>query len=390
MKKVAIVSCYFQKNYGSMLQAYATQKILDDLNIENETICIDGLRKEINKKKINHYAKQIFNPQVITGTVLRIIKKQVIKRSNKKFKNDLSIRDKAFLDFQKRFKISQKFESKAELSQYCSNYSSVIVGSDQLWLPSNIDADYYTLTWVPDEVNKIAYSTSFGTSFLPKYQHEFVRKFLNRFNHISVREQTGQQIIKDLTGKDVSIVCDPTLLFNADEWAQIQSKERIIKDKYIFCYFLGNNKDDRMWAKKLKEYTGFKIVALQHLDEYIKSDEGFADISPYNINPADFISLIRDAEYICTDSFHGSVFSIINKKKFFTFRRFKKEGILCTNNRLDSLFNMLGIKDRMLTGNEDVKDCISRDLDYIDIHNRLNEFVKESKDYLKNALEGNV
>ena len=92
---------------------------------------------------------------------------------------------------------------------------------------------------------------------------------------MSTREISGQGIIKDLTNKEVPIVCDPTLLFTEEEWLSIQNPERIIKEKYIFCYFLGNNPQQRSFAKELKKKTGFKIVQLQHLDEYIQSDDNF-------------------------------------------------------------------------------------------------------------------
>lgn len=100
---------------------------------------------------------------------------------------------------------------------------------------------------------------------------------------------------------------------------KIQKKEPIIKGKYILCYFLGNNPPHREFAEKLKKETGCKIVALTHLDEFVKSDEGYADETPYNIDPADFLNLIRNAEYVCTDSFHCSVFSILYKKSFIHF-----------------------------------------------------------------------
>ena len=234
MKKVALVTCYFHPNYGSMLQAYATQKILDDWNIPCENIRIDGLKKAIKGSKTKFYLKQLNNPQVITGTILRIGKKFIIKKLMKNsLGNNLVIRNKCFQSFVAiNFKLSKSYNSRTELTSSCSDYSAVLVGSDQLWLPSNIDADYYTLTWVPDKVNKVAYATSFGTNFLPKYQQEKAKQFLSRIDHIAVREQSGQRMIKEYIGIDVPVVCDPTLLFTANDWMCIQKKEHIIKEKY--------------------------------------------------------------------------------------------------------------------------------------------------------------
>lgn len=92
--------------------------------------------------------------------------------------------------------------------------------------------------------------------------------------------------------------------------------ERFIKEPYLFCYFLGNNPEQREFVKRFKDKTGYKIVQLQHCDEYIKSDVEFPDYTPYNVGPAEFVQLIRDAEYVFTDSFHASVFSLLYEKRF--------------------------------------------------------------------------
>lgn len=100
--------------------------------------------------------------------------------------------------------------------------------------------------------------------------------------------------------------------------------------------------------KRFKEKTGYKIVQLQHCDEYIKSDVGFPDYTPYNVGPAEFVQLIRDAEYVFTDSFHSSVFSLLYGKRFFTFRRYNNDGIVSTNGRLYSLLSLVGLEERLL------------------------------------------
>lgn len=388
MKKVGIVSCYFHPNYGSMLQAYATQKILDELGVENETICIDGIKGMLNRTKTRYYLRQIGNPDILAGTILRIGKRKLYRKLKKDtFGRQVEVRNACFEQFSKnRFRVSRKYQSREELTAAAPDYSSILVGSDQLWLASNIEADYYTLTWVPDEVNKIAYATSFGVSSLPEYLFDRTRAFLSRIEHIAVREEKGQELVKLYTGREVPLVCDPTLLFGAEEWMDIQKEEAIIEGPYIFCYFLGNNTEDRAFARRLREATGYKIVALLHLDEYIKADCGYADETPYDIGPGEFINLIRHAAYICTDSFHGSVFSILNRKQFFTSMRVRKEGVLCTNNRIDSLFDTLGITGRKIDGSEDVEECMSRTLDYDKIHKRIDEFRASSLEYLKDAL----
>lgn len=388
MGKIALVTCYFHPNYGSMLQAYATQKILDDWEIPCENICIDGIQKELDKAKTKFYLHEITDPQVLRGTVWRIGKKKLQRLLHKKtFGQQMAVRADKFKQFQQtHFRLSPPYPTRQALTEACTNYSTVLVGSDQLWLPSNIVADYYTLNWVPDQVNKISYATSFGTSFLPEQIQPLAKHFLRRFQALSVRETTGVKMIREYTGLEAQLVCDPTLLFTAEDWMCIQQKEQFIQGDYILCYFLGNNTADRQFAQRLREKTGYKIVALLHLDEHIATDIGYADETPFDVGPGELLNLIRYARYIVTDSFHGSVFSILNRKTFFTSRRIKKEGLLCTNNRLDSLFETLGVQGRLIRGNEDIEECLSRPLYYDVVHDNLAKLRERSKQFLRDNL----
>ena len=384
-KKVGIVSCYFKHNYGSMLQAYATQKILDDMNIENETINIDKNIDFSNGKK-KYYMGQVFNFQFIKSK-LGMIKLKLDKKINKNLGKNISIRDKKYEEFRKTFRLTEPYKTYAELNEKAEkDYSSVIVGSDQLWLPVNVVADYYTLNWVPEDVNKISFSTSFGVSVIPEKYKESYKKFLNRINYLSTREVAGQKIIKELTGRDATLVCDPTLLFNKNEWMSIQKEEPIIKGKYIFCYFLGKNIEHRKFAERLKEKTGYKIVSLNHADEYVKYSDMFADEAPYDVGPAEFLNMIRNAEYVCTDSFHGTVISLINNVKFFTFRRYNSKSKVSTNSRIDSLLGIVNLKERLINGDEDVEKEIEKKIDFENVNIKLEEFRNTSKEFLKNAL----
>lgn len=387
-KKVGIVSCYFQHNYGSMLQAYATQMALDKLNVENETIDISGFNHEVKRAKIKYFIKASLTSDILLskkGMAKSVLKK---KLSKNRYATLSKKREEKFDCFAKSyFRLSKKYASKTELGEKCEKeYSAVLVGSDQLWLPGNIAADYYTLNFVPDSVNTIAYATSFGQSELPRDSAEKASIFLKKIKHIGVREESGQRLVKKLADRNVPVVCDPTLLFTGEEWMRIQKEEPIIKGKYIFCYFLGNNPPHREFAKRLREQTSCKIVTLAHLDEYVKSDEGYADEMPYDIDPAEFLNLICNAEYVCTDSFHCSVFSILYKRQFFTFRRYVRNTRQSTNSRLDTLFCIAGISDRMMTGNEAIKDCLQISTDFETVHKNLEQVRQRSYEYLREAL----
>lgn len=384
-KKVGIVSCYFKHNYGSMLQAYATQQILDNLGIENETINIDE-NLDFSKGKKKYYMTQITNFTFIKSK-LGMIKLKFDKKLKKDLGKNIAIRDKKYKEFKAKFRLTKPYKTYQELTEKCKDYSNVLVGSDQLWLPVNVVADYYTLNWVPDNVNKISYATSFGVSTVPeKYKGEY-KKFLDRINYLSVREEAGCKLVKELSSNEATLVCDPTLLLTKDEWMEIQREEPIIKEKYILCYFLGSNIEHRKFAERLKEETGCKIVSLNHADEYVKYSDIFADETPYDVGPAEWINLIRNAEYVCTDSFHGTVFSLLNNKKFFTFRRYSNSSKVSTNSRIDSLLNIVDLHDRLLNGDEEILDCIEKQIDYEQVNKKLDEFRKESKEFLKKSIK---
>ncbi len=391
-KKTAIVSCYFIHNYGSVLQAYATQKLLDKFQIDNETINVKGFIGQFRKAQYSY----IIRSGIRTG----ILKDRMGKAKNllvKKFlKNDytrnIGKRDKEFDLFAETWiRKSQIHSSIEKLAECCADqYDTVLVGSDQLWLPANIAANYYTLNFVPEKVNSIAYATSFGVSALPDDAAEIAKKFLPRIKHISVREKAGQDLIMKLTGRKVPVVCDPTFLLTGDEWLEIQSVEPMYSEPYVFCYFIGSDRKHRVFARKLADQMGCKVVALTHVDHYMKVDEGYADYTPFDIGPASFLNLIRNAKYICTDSFHSTVFSILYEKEFFDFRRYTKETMQSTNSRLDALFALTGIHDRMLTGDEDISACLTRVIDYTDVNGRLEIARNQAFDYLKQSFSDTV
>lgn len=385
MKKVAIVSCYFKKNYGSLLQAYATQKILDKLNIENETINIDE-NIDFKKGKKKFYKSQILNFPFIKSKI-GMIKLKLDRKVNKKLNKNLEIREKKFEEFRNKFRLTKPFTTYEEISQQCENYSDVLVGSDQLWLPVNVVSDYYTLNWVPNNINKVSYATSFGISSIPKKYYDKYRKFLSRIDFISVREKKACELVKDISGKDAELVCDPTLLLNKKEWLEIQEEKPIVKGNYILCYFLGKNIEHRKFAEKLKERTGYKIVSINHCDEYVKYSDKFADEIPYNIGPGEFINLIRNAKYVCTDSFHGTVFSLINKVNFFTFERFAGKNIkMSTNSRIYSLLELVALEERLIKESNQLEKKINENINYDKVDDVIENFRQTSIEFLKQAL----
>lgn len=385
-KKVGLVTCYFKNNYGSMLQAYATKKFLDNNGIENETINID-YNKDFKIGKRKYYLSQIFNYKFIKNK-FGMIKLKFQKKLNRELGKNIGIRNNKYKEFRRKINISRSSNNYTDLTNQAKElYTDVVVGSDQLWLPVNVVSNYYTLNWVPDEINKVSYATSFGFSSIPKKYDDLYKKFLNRINYLSTREENGVKIIKDITNKDAKLVCDPTILLTKKEWEEETFNKPIYNEKYIFCYFLGKNIEHRKFAERLREKTGYKIVSINHSDEYVKYSDTFCDYAPYDVGPKEWINLIANAEYVCTDSFHGTVFSILFNKKFFDFRRHNNKSKVSTNSRIDSLLDVAGIsKERILKGTEDIDKVLKYEIDYDKVNKNIEKLRKDSQDWFLNSL----
>lgn len=395
-KIIALVTCYYQKNFGSQLQAFATQEALDKLEVKNETIFFDGLRPEVNRAKMKYFLSRVFDINTVKDK-MATVRKFVAAKRNPEYARDLALRNEMFNQFAStRFHLSKQYNSKSEITQAAHEFSAFLVGSDQLWLPSNIAGDYFTLNMVPDDVPKIALATSFGISELPKKYGLKARRFLKRIEHVSVRETSGQKLVNKWADRDVPVVCDPTVMFTAQEWSKaLSTKDSGSRfadgQNYIFVYFLGNNPWERDVVRKVRKETGLGIVQLAHSDEYIKSDEGFADFTPYNVGPKEFVELIRDAEYVFTDSFHCSVFSMLYHKIFFTFPRYSQDGTVSTNGRLYSLLSLVHQESRLVK-KQDVESWntekrIASVPDYDVVDRELGKLRRFTWEWLTNALK---
>ena len=284
--------------------------------------------------------------------------------------------------------MSKPYYGYEALKESSNDYDAFILGSDQLWHPMNFENHYFTMEFINKGKTKITYAPSFGVSSIPQAQIDGTRDYLNRIEKISVREESGKKIIKELTGRDVPVVLDPTFMIKTDEWDEILPEKQVYnKGKYIFCYFLGDNKEHREEVERIKKLTGYDIVTLPYIDEIAKSDKNFGDEQLFNVGPAEFIDLIKNAEVIFTDSFHCTAFSIMYKKKFFTFNRFNNNNKASTNTRLKSILLLLGLEDRLITDYRKCEEMYSNKINYNETNERLEKMKKSSLEYITNALE---
>jgi coenzyme F420-reducing hydrogenase beta subunit len=385
MKKVGLVTCYFKHNYGSSLQAYATQSFLDANKIECETVNVSTLA-DFSKGKRRFYIKNAFDFRFVKEK-WGMLSLKIRRKFDRTLGRKLSLRDECFRRFERNFRLTRNFNSYAELSEYSSRFSSVVVGSDQLWLPVNVVSGYYTLGWAKGGVKRVSYATSFGFSYVSDKYKKTYADFLSEMDVISVREDNAVRLIESEFSLKATKVCDPTLLLSRQEWEQVASKEKKYSEKYIFCYFLGKNPSHIAFAKRLSEKTGCKIVSINNCDVFDPKADENADYAPYDVGPAEWLSLIRDAEYVCTDSFHGTVFSMIFSRKFFTFERFSSKAKTSTNSRIYSLLDEFGARDRLFRGDEDISAALSMPIDYDEIHSRIKSVREESSKFFLDSLD---
>ncbi len=383
MKKIGLAVCYDTKNFGSQLQVLATVKKVEELGCDPEII---RYQKKLSPQFVAQQIPRLLNVSFFKSKMKGKQKKRKIMQ-DPEVSTKVALRSKRFTQFMEEnfIPLGHKYVGWEALKQESANrYDALLCGSDQLWLPSNLESHFYTLEFAKDQVKKIAYATSFGVSCIPWYQKRRTAKYLNQFDCLSTRELKGKEIIDNLTNKNAKVVCDPTLLFTAEQWDQILPREEVISDKYIFCYFLGENIEHRTIAKELKEKTGYQIVTIPFLDNYVEADKSFGDMQLFDVDSKDFVNLIRNAEYVLTDSFHGTVFSVLNHKKFITFNRFSA-GKGSRNSRIDSLCDILALNHRRFRQN--ICEQIDCEIDYADVDQRLKQLRDESVAFLTDALK---
>jgi hypothetical protein len=311
-----------------------------------------------------------------------------IKLFYKDIGGELEKRSNKFEQFKKNHLLfSNIIVGSNNLIDEIKNYDQVVLGSDQVLHPANLLMNYFNLNFVPSSIKKIGFAPSFGVSSIPENQKNRTRNYLKRIEHLSVREIAGKKIVKDLTGRDVPVVCDPTLLVKKKIWDDLIAEVPKKEVNYIFCYFLGENPQHRSFANELKKLTGFEIVTLKYLDEFVKSDMNFGDVSPFEVGPSEFVSLISGAAYVLTDSFHASIFSIIYHRSFFTFNRFAETKGKSTNSRISSLFKTFNLNNRLILGNENPSDLIKEEINYKNVENEINKIRDFSESFLVTALQ---
>ena len=358
--KIGIYTITEGENYGNRLQNYALQKTLEKRGYDVRTI--------LDKKyKYNTFFKLKNTIKKITGINDSRFAKRC--RTFNKFNNE-------YIKFAKT-KINN-----GEILKNINEYDCFIAGSDQIWNPNFGITTPASFLKFADGKKKISVAASFGVTEITDIEiRQKYKEYLQDFSAISVREKSGVKIVKDLTGKEASVLIDPTLMLSREEWYMIAKRPPKVPDKkYIFCYFLGEYEQnilDEMYS--FAKAQNMEVVLLENdwCQLGISSDEEFC------INPSEFIWLISHCEKVITDSFHAVIFSIVFKKRVVAIPRDAALGDM--NNRLTDLAEEFKIKNLV---NYDFDFESEAKINFDEVDKILKEKQKEFSDYLDNSLNG--
>jgi hypothetical protein len=293
-------------------------------------------------------------------------------------------RAQGFDDFhEKNTKFSFKqYTCMSELYKNPPIYDVYCVGSDQVWNPGcYTNLDPYFLTFAPKGKKRMSFASSFGVAQIPSDAKPKFIDGLNGLNSIGVREKTGAKLVKELTGRDVPVVVDPTILLSKAEWDKIKDMKKVPHGPYILLYVLTEAPYIIEIAKKLskeKKMPIYRICKWAMPED--KKDSGIIDI--IDADPADFLGLYSEASMVITNAFHGTVFSIIFEKDFYCIIKRGKGD----NNRMEDLCSTLGIAERVQYEND--FRLISEPTNYQCVTQSLNRLRKESANYIRMSIDG--
>lgn len=374
MKKIGIISelNLENTNYGNRLQAYALNKYLNENFKEFVT---ESLYFKIydKKKYTNKYLKQALKS--FFNCIRKVIKHKDMVGNVRLLRCN---------NFTKKYtKVVEKPLDWKSIKKL--QYDIMIVGSDVVWAQRNggVNQIRFLNFKIKNDFKKISYAASFGKDYIPKENEKLVKKYLMDFDAISVREKSSIALLNKLKINNVQHVCDPTLLLTKTEWKKIEEKVNDINGKFIFVYLLGKSKKQRDAIKKFANARELKIVNIPNANGiYDIVDENFADYNIEDCSPENWIWLINNSEYFFTDSFHGSIFSVIFEKKFAVLKR---EYDVNINNRMIDFLNNIGQIDKFINV-EDLNKIDKFVWDYERISNYVEEFRKKSIKFLKNNI----
>jgi hypothetical protein len=355
---IATLTLHNAINYGAILQAYALQQFLLGSGLDTELInYYPNLRKLKPKTKRSLWQKIVHEVSKIPTIPTRASEKRKIE----KFK----IFNQEFLRVSK-----DTFRGDGEIIQNPPQYDTYIAGSDQIW-NSNItnNSKAFFLNFITSG-KKIAYAASFGKSQLDDEEMKNIRKYLSDFDFLSVREQEHKKMLSDILGLSAQLALDPVFLLNREEWSEIAKSYKLPK-KFVLVYVLEYSEEMFDYARKIAKKLNCKIV---YLSLYISRKINGKVLK--EIGPREFLDIISHASYVCTNSFHGTAFSIIFERNFTVFGR------ATGNSRIENIIELAGLKERWC----DLEYNKMEAIDYQKVNNAMAPHIMGSKQFIFDAV----
>jgi len=363
--KIGLITFYHIHHYGAALQACATQHAVTALGGDCQLV--------------NYYVNQdndLFRKPSGLGAA-------AADAHTALHYGPLKARYERFEAFKKKYlnlpeHRSASFEELRRNPPECDVFLS---GSDQIWNPKIFPDGHFDPVFFSayTDRRKIAYAPSFGIPHIPDSMEEELRGYLKGFSHLSVREKQGQRIVQEITGRTAPVVLDPTLLLNREDWSDLAA-EPPFQRGYILCYCISRPGALTPYIERLAAETGLPVVQLCGIRQKVHPKARCV----LDAGPAEFLGLFRGASYVCTNSFHGTVFSVQFQKPFFTAVA-PSEMASPEFSRTYSLLSTLGLTRRII-GKGDTAG-LTDGVDWDEVNHRLEEQRAYSLGYLRCALE---
>lgn len=375
--KIGVITLPLSANYGGILQAYALQKILN--NMGHDAYLISKKESAFIKitKLMFRYLQNISYYIKLHITPVELLKKD---------ENDQKIILQNTNEFIKKYIRCVYIKNNSELKE--NDFNAFIVGSDQIWRPKyfgskNVLKIFYTYlsfayNW---DVKRISYAASFGTDEWEynKIQTYICKILIHKFNAVSVREDSGVDLCNKFYHIDASLMIDPTMLLNREDYINLFLQSNTPKSSgSLLCYILDENQEKTNMIESLSQKLNLIPFRVNS-----KIEEPSAPINK-KIQPSieQWLRGFYDAEFVVTDSFHACVFSILFRKPFVVYGN-KDRGL----SRFTSLLNMFGLNDRLVTDLKDLNKCEFKNIDWDNVYSRLSAQRKKSFDFIKLALK---
>lgn len=382
MKKIGIITLYYNNyNYGGLLQSFALCEFLRKQGNNAYQIAFNKTGKyTVKKNKIKRLLELIEElsfwgaiNKIVIKIKLKVISKTVSDSKKVLIKKNLKKRELILAKFMDQIPHTVVVDEDT-ISNLNDVFDFFITGSDQVWKPG-VYCDEYFLKFTSKK--KVAYAASIGRSKLVKRDKDYIINSVKEMDAVSVREKEACDLL-ERENVNAKLVVDPTLLLTRDDWEKFSEKYDI-SGKYLFCYFLGTSKKHRDLATRYARNHNLKIVTLPYLSGIVNNvDDKFGDYKLFDVSPKNFVYLIKNAEYIFTDSFHTTVFSGIFNKRFIVFDREEEKTM---NGRIVNLLKLYGASNRFVTNIDNIDDLSL----YCNVYEN-EEFIKlrnESINYLK-------